>query len=141
MKENLATSSSKSRVDIENEVFNELMYKGEVPKRPLNYGFGAKQSDIFGVQGMLRKEGFNHANYSAVEVENLKLELSTVKKDLEGKLDETTRTFKMVASHLADILKEMRNGNASSEVLDGAEAAINLVKSQIPDVPCGNGSK
>ncbi|KAL2894657.1 Zygote defective protein 12 [Bienertia sinuspersici] len=32
VKECLASSSSKSRVDIENEVFDDLMYNGEVPK-------------------------------------------------------------------------------------------------------------
>ncbi|KAL2898182.1 Succinate dehydrogenase flavoprotein subunit [Bienertia sinuspersici] len=76
VKEYLASSSSKSRVDIKNEVFNDLMYNGEVPKHPLNYGFGVKQSDIFGVQGLLRKEGSSYVNHSAVEMESLKVEIS-----------------------------------------------------------------
>ncbi|KAL2905735.1 Adenylosuccinate synthetase 2 [Bienertia sinuspersici] len=76
-------SSSKSRVDIENEVFNDLMYNGEVPKRPLNYGFGVKQSDIFGVQGLLRKEGSSYVNHSAIEMENLKVEFPAIKKQNE----------------------------------------------------------
>ncbi|KAL2927959.1 S-adenosylmethionine:tRNA ribosyltransferase-isomerase [Bienertia sinuspersici] len=82
VKECLA-SSSKSRVDIENEVFNDLMYNGEVPKRPLNYGFGVKQSDIFGVQGLLRKEGSSYVNHSAIEMENLKVEFPAIKKQNE----------------------------------------------------------
>ncbi|KAL2943606.1 DNA-directed RNA polymerase subunit alpha [Bienertia sinuspersici] len=59
------------------------MYNGEVPKRPLDYGFGVKQSDIFRVQGLLRKEVSNYVNHSAIEIENLKAEFSAVKKQNE----------------------------------------------------------
>ncbi|KAL2943495.1 Glycosyltransferase 25 family member, partial [Bienertia sinuspersici] len=98
VKECLASSSSKSRVDIMNEVFDDLMYNGEVAKRPLNYGFGVKQSDIFGK---------NQA--------------------LETKFDDTAQSFKAIASHLAQVLKEVRNGNASGHLLDAAISAIKLI--------------
>ncbi|KAL2905128.1 Cell division protein FtsB, partial [Bienertia sinuspersici] len=140
VKECLASSSSKSRVDIENEVFDDLMYNGEVPKRPLNYGFGVKQSDIFGVQGLLRKKGSSYVNHSAIEMENLKAEFSAVKKQnedlrqknqaLESKFDDTAQSFKAIASHLAQVLKEVRNGNASEHLLDGADSAIKLIDTQ-----------
>uniref|UniRef100_A0A803N3I5 DUF4218 domain-containing protein n=1 Tax=Chenopodium quinoa TaxID=63459 RepID=A0A803N3I5_CHEQI len=67
------SSSSIPKIDIEIEVFNQLMYQGEIPKRPLNYGFGVKQSYIFGVEGHLRKEGSNYVNNSDMEVEKLKV--------------------------------------------------------------------
>uniref|UniRef100_A0A803MZB6 Uncharacterized protein n=1 Tax=Chenopodium quinoa TaxID=63459 RepID=A0A803MZB6_CHEQI len=51
-----SSSSSIPKVDIENEVFNQLMYQDRTPKHPLNYVFGVKQSNIFGVEGYLRKE-------------------------------------------------------------------------------------
>ncbi|XP_056688500.1 uncharacterized protein [Spinacia oleracea] len=135
VQENLASSStSKSKVEIENEVFNELMYGGEVLKRPLNYGFRVKQSDIFGVEGLLRKEGSSYLDNSDIEMENLKVELSVVKKQnedlaqhnqvLDNKFDETTKTFKMIASYFGQVLKEVRKGNVSSDLLDGAESAI-----------------
>ncbi|KAL2900492.1 Zygote defective protein 12, partial [Bienertia sinuspersici] len=140
VKECLASSSSKSRVDIENEVFDDLMYNGEVPKRPLNYGFGVKQSDIFGVQGLLRKKGSSYVNHSAIEMENLKAEFLAVKKQnedlrqknqaLESKFDDTAQSFKAIASHLAQVLKEVRNGNASAHLLDGADSAIKLIDTQ-----------
>ncbi|KAL2942817.1 Zygote defective protein 12, partial [Bienertia sinuspersici] len=140
VKECLASSSSKSRVDIENEVFDDLMYNGEVPKHPLNYGFGVKQSDIFGVQGLLRKEGSSYVNHSAVEMENLKVEFSDVKKQnedlrqknkaLESKFNDTAQYFKEIASHLEKVLKEVRNGNALAHLLDGAESAIKLIDTQ-----------
>ncbi|KAL2901411.1 Phenylalanine--tRNA ligase beta subunit, partial [Bienertia sinuspersici] len=141
VKECLASFSSKSRVDIENEVFDDLMYNGEVPKRPLNYGFGVKQSDIFGVQGLLRKKGSSYVNHSAIEMENLKAEFSAVKKQnedlrqknqaLESKFGDTAQYFKAIASHLAQVLKEVRNGNASAHLLDGADSAIKLIDTQV----------
>ncbi|KAL2938316.1 Zygote defective protein 12 [Bienertia sinuspersici] len=141
VKECLASSSSKSRVDIENEVFDDLMYNGEVPKRPLNYVFGVKQSDIFGVQGLLRKKGSSYVNHSAIEMENLKAEFSAVKKQnedlrqknqaLESKFDDTVQSFKEIASHLAQVLKEVRNGNASAHLLDGADSAVKLIDTQV----------
>ncbi|KAL2936792.1 Heme oxygenase 1 chloroplastic, partial [Bienertia sinuspersici] len=120
VKECLASSSSKSRVDIENEVFNDLMYNGEVPKHPLNYVFGVKQSDIFWVQGLLRKEGSSYVNHSAVELENLKVTFSVVKKQNED-LQQKKSSFRV---------QEVRNGNASTHLLDGTESAIKLVDSQ-----------
>ncbi|KAL2934143.1 Cell division protein FtsB, partial [Bienertia sinuspersici] len=127
VKECSASSSSKSRVDIENEVFDDLMYNGE-------------QSDIFGVQGLLRKKGSSYVNHSAIEMENLKAEFSAVKKQnedlrqknqaLESKFDDTAQSFKAIASHLAQVLKEVRNGNASAHLLDGADSAIKLIDTQ-----------
>ncbi|XP_056694422.1 uncharacterized protein [Spinacia oleracea] len=125
-----------SRVEIENTVFTELIYKGEVPKRPLNYGFGVKKSDIFGVEGVLRKEGSTCVSNNAMEMENMKGELSIVKKQnadlaeqnqvLNSKFDETTQSFKMIASFLGQVLKEVRKGNVSSALLDGAESTIHM---------------
>ncbi|KAL2930118.1 GTPase Obg, partial [Bienertia sinuspersici] len=107
VKECLASSSSKSRVDIENE-----------------------QSDIFGVQGLLRKKGSSYANHSAIEMENLKAEFSAKNQALECKFDDTAQSFKAIASHLAQVLKEVRNGNASAHLLDGADSAIKLINTQ-----------
>ncbi|KAL2931461.1 Mannan endo-1 4-beta-mannosidase 7, partial [Bienertia sinuspersici] len=119
VKECLSSSSSKSRVDIENEVFDDLMYNGEVPKRPLNYGFGVEQSDIIGVQGLLRKEGSSYVNHSAIEMENLKAEFSTVKKQNEDLRKKSSLR-----------VQEVRNGNASAHLLDGADSAIKLIDTQ-----------
>ncbi|KAL2895113.1 Ankyrin repeat domain-containing protein 36B [Bienertia sinuspersici] len=57
VKECLASSSSKSRVDIENKVFDDLMHNGE--------------------------KGSSYVNHSAIEMENLKAEFSAVKKQNE----------------------------------------------------------
>lgn len=78
-------------------------------------------------------------NDIATEMENLKVELSVVKKQnedlaqhnqvLDNKFDETTKTFKMIASYFGQVLKEVRKGNVSSDLLDGAESAILMVSS------------
>ncbi|KAL2938207.1 Adhesion G protein-coupled receptor B1 [Bienertia sinuspersici] len=83
VKECLASSSSNSRVDNKNEVFNDLMYNSDVPKLPSNYGFGVKQRDIIGVQGLLRKEESSYVKHSVVEMENLKVQFSAIKKQNE----------------------------------------------------------
>lgn len=122
------------------------MYNDEVPKRPLNYGFGVKQSDIFGVQSILRKEKSSYVNQGTVEVENLKAELSALKKQnedlqqknvvLETKFNETTHTFKAVAAQLGQVLKAVRNGSAPSQLIDGAEAALFVVNSEVNVFSC-----
>uniref|UniRef100_A0A803N9C3 Uncharacterized protein n=1 Tax=Chenopodium quinoa TaxID=63459 RepID=A0A803N9C3_CHEQI len=119
--------------DIENEVFNQLMYQGEIPKRPLNYGFGVKQSDIFGVEGHLRKEGSNYVNNSDMEVEKLKVALLDMKKQNEDHAEQNKilgTKFDAVGSMMAQVLKETRSGNVSSEVIDNA---IQLLDSQHHD--------
>ncbi|KAL2897929.1 Glutamate-1-semialdehyde 2 1-aminomutase [Bienertia sinuspersici] len=90
--------SSKSRIEIENEVFNDLMYNG-----------------------LLRKEGSSYVNHSAYEMENLKNAFSAIKKQnedlqqknqaLESKINDMAQSSKVITSHLAQVLKEVRNGN------------------------------
>ncbi|KAL2899789.1 WD repeat-containing protein 20-like protein, partial [Bienertia sinuspersici] len=105
----------------------------------LRMSFGVKQSDIFGVQGLLRKEGSSYVNHSAVQMENLKVEFSAVKKQnedlrqknlaLESKFDDTAQSFKAIASHLAQVLKEVRNGNPSTS-FGRCKSAIKLIDTQ-----------
>lgn len=52
-----APSSSKERVAIENEVFNELMYSDD-DQRPIGYGSGVSRNKVFGIGAELRKRGF-----------------------------------------------------------------------------------
>ncbi|KAL2924276.1 DNA replication licensing factor mcm4 [Bienertia sinuspersici] len=50
-------NSSCSSVDVEDEAFHDLMNGGDIPERPQGFGFGVKKSDVYGVRGLLRKEG------------------------------------------------------------------------------------
>ncbi|CAO2823406.1 unnamed protein product [Amaranthus hypochondriacus] len=113
-------SSSKSQVEIENSVFNDLMYGEKTPKRPLNYGFGVKQSDVFGPQSLVSRERHEEANNLNVEMESLRAENRAI-----------LASFKSVTSGFAEVLKAIRNGNVSSQILDLAESTLNANNHEI----------
>lgn len=135
----LANSSSpKSRVDVENDVFNNLMYEEEIPKRPVGFGFGVNSSSVFGVHGELRKSGYNCANNSHLEVALGNLakqnhELQKKNEALESKFDQNQQ-------FLMSILNEMRNcsGCVSCEVLDAAHLSLHRCNSQVQDKSGGD---
>ncbi|KAL2902377.1 Fanconi anemia group C protein [Bienertia sinuspersici] len=53
-----SSSSSKPQIEVEDEVFNELMYdKDNSNQKQVGYGFGVKLSDVMGVHALLRKKG------------------------------------------------------------------------------------
>ncbi|KAL2938076.1 Zygote defective protein 12 [Bienertia sinuspersici] len=74
-------------------------------------------------------------------MENLKAEFSAVKKQnedlrqknqaLESKFNDTAQSFKVIASHMAQNLKEVQNENASTHHLDGADSVIKLIDTQV----------
>ncbi|KAL2904374.1 4-hydroxy-3-methylbut-2-en-1-yl diphosphate synthase [Bienertia sinuspersici] len=70
------TDSSKSRKEVENEVFESLMYGGEPPKRPRGFGFGVGKSNRYGVHGLLRKEGYGKVQKRPLDNENVNLTMS-----------------------------------------------------------------
>uniref|UniRef100_A0A803MPA1 Uncharacterized protein n=1 Tax=Chenopodium quinoa TaxID=63459 RepID=A0A803MPA1_CHEQI len=47
-----------SEQELEDEAFQQTMCRDEIPNRPVGYGLGVKKGDIFGVCGVLRKEGW-----------------------------------------------------------------------------------
>ncbi|KAL2934932.1 putative receptor protein kinase ZmPK1 [Bienertia sinuspersici] len=52
-----SSSSLKPRIEVEDEVFNELMYdKDNSNQNPVGYGFRVKRSDVMGVHALLRKK-------------------------------------------------------------------------------------
>jgi len=105
VQERLLSSPSKTQAEIENEVFDELMYEEDNPKRPVGFGFNVDRSDVFGVNGVLRKRGCTfHDN--DIELKRVKEELASQK------------------SMFLLILKAMRNGQITNDVLDATEAAL-----------------
>uniref|UniRef100_A0A803KV17 Uncharacterized protein n=1 Tax=Chenopodium quinoa TaxID=63459 RepID=A0A803KV17_CHEQI len=46
-----------SEQELEDEAFQQTMYRDEIPNRLVGYGLGVKKGDIYGVRGVLRKEG------------------------------------------------------------------------------------
>ncbi|KAL2924259.1 Suppressor of IKBKE 1 [Bienertia sinuspersici] len=103
-------NSSSSSVDVEDEAFHFLMNGGDIPERPQGFGFGVKKSDVYGVRGILRKQGYRKTN-EVLKKEN---------RELSMKNDENTRTLKTVLTQFSQILDAVRKGKASVELIDDA---------------------
>ncbi|KAL2903867.1 MAGUK p55 subfamily member 4, partial [Bienertia sinuspersici] len=119
------TDGSKSRKEVENEVFESLMYGGEPPKRPRGFGFGVVKSNIYGVHGLLRREGRGKVHKRPLDNENVKLTMSEnaelVKRNevLEERLNQNTML-------LMSLLEGMRNGKPSTELIDAAQTSLRI---------------
>ncbi|KAJ8425209.1 hypothetical protein Cgig2_011798 [Carnegiea gigantea] len=94
--------SNQSKVEIENEVFDELMYEEENPKRSISFGFNVDQSDVFGVNSILKNSGYVFPDNN--------MELKCVKEELAS----------LKAMFLL-MLKAERNGKITNEFLDATE--------------------
>ncbi|KAJ8441165.1 hypothetical protein Cgig2_024894 [Carnegiea gigantea] len=103
----LSSSPSKTQVEIENELFDELMYEEENPKRPIDFGFNVDRSDVFGVNSILRKRGYIFPDNN--------MELKRVKE----KLASQKAMFLLM-------LKAVHNGKITDEFLDATEAALRI---------------
>ncbi|KAL2930825.1 Otolith matrix protein 1 [Bienertia sinuspersici] len=71
---------TKSELELENEAFEETMYHDEIPDRPLGYGLGVKKGDIYGVRGVLRKEGYGKVHRRNIIMDSVKQEMTTLHK-------------------------------------------------------------
>ncbi|KAL2943401.1 hypothetical protein RDABS01_031749 [Bienertia sinuspersici] len=90
-------NSSCSSVDVEDEAFHDLMNGGDNPERPQGFGFGVKKSDVYGVRGLLRKEGSKKVKTRCVDFDvNVKKNevLEKENRELSRKNDEYTKTLK-----------------------------------------------
>ncbi|KAJ8441793.1 hypothetical protein Cgig2_021483 [Carnegiea gigantea] len=115
----LSSSPSKTQVEIENEVFDELMYEEENPKRPIGFGFNVHRSDVFGVNNILRKRGYIFPDNN--------MELKCVKEELASQ-----------KAMFLLMLKAVHNGKITDEFLDVIEAALRMAGDQVPQGSSGN---
>ncbi|KAJ8432893.1 hypothetical protein Cgig2_014480 [Carnegiea gigantea] len=114
VQERLLTSSpSKTQVEIENKVLDELKYEEENPKRPIGFCFNVDRSDVFGVNAVLRKRGHTFPDNN-MEVKRVKEELASQK-----------------AMFLL-MLKAVRNGKITDEFLDVTKATLRMAGDQVP---------
>ncbi|KAL2900032.1 hypothetical protein RDABS01_025114, partial [Bienertia sinuspersici] len=95
-----SSSSSKPQIEVEDEVFNELMYdKDNSNQKPVGYGFGVKRSDVMGVKFARHKK----------ETANLKMRLS---------------------SSVSDLLTAVQSGRVSPETLAATNSALRTITAQ-----------
>ncbi|KAL2898071.1 Inosine triphosphate pyrophosphatase [Bienertia sinuspersici] len=124
------TDGSKSRKELENEVFESLMYGGEPPKRPRGFGFGVVKSNIYGVHGLLRKEGHGKVHKRPLENENVNLTMAKnaelVKRNevLEEKVNQNTML-------MMSLLEATRNGKPSTELIDAAQSSLRIANPKV----------
>ncbi|KAL2896242.1 DNA replication licensing factor mcm4, partial [Bienertia sinuspersici] len=122
-------NSSCSSVDVEDEAFHDLMNGGDIPERPQGFGFGVKKSDVYGVRGLLRKEGSKKVKTRCVDFDvNVKKNevLEKENRELSRKNDEYTKTLKAVVTQFSQILDVVRNGKASVQLIDAAQSALHM---------------
>ncbi|KAJ8429361.1 hypothetical protein Cgig2_021332 [Carnegiea gigantea] len=90
------TTDSSSAKEVENEVFNELMYGSQSDQdkkhqRVVGYGMVVNYSKIFGVEGEIRKRGLmSRDNSTEEEVVKLKAEVSCLQSQLNAQTEQIT---------------------------------------------------
>ncbi|KAK9666055.1 hypothetical protein RND81_14G156600 [Saponaria officinalis] len=147
----LALFFTKSRVQIENEAFNKLMYGDDVPKRPLGYGYGVKQSDVYGVHGILRKERFygdGDGDNNALALQRMEKVVADLKdenkglvkdhEELKTKFDESNFLMKKMTSQFGQILDVLGTGKAPVGFLDIAKKVLHTSNSEVFDFVSGS---
>ncbi|KAL2922944.1 CRISPR-associated endoribonuclease Cas13a [Bienertia sinuspersici] len=89
------------------------MYGGEPPKRPQGFGFVVVKSNIYGVHGLLRKEGHSKVHKMPLENENVNItvaknaELVKQNEVLEERVNQNTML-------IMSLLEAMCNGKPST---------------------------
>ncbi|XP_021719140.1 uncharacterized protein LOC110686853 [Chenopodium quinoa] len=69
-----------SEQELEDEAFQQTMYGNEIPDHPVGYGQGVKKGDIFGVRGVLRKEGYGKVQKRTIVMDSVKEEVNALHK-------------------------------------------------------------
>ncbi|KAL2923010.1 Fanconi anemia group C protein, partial [Bienertia sinuspersici] len=117
-----SSSSSKPRIEVEDEVFNELMYdKENSNQKPVGYGFGVKRSDVMGVHALLRKKGI--ASEMNNDNNDLKVKFARHKK-------ETANLIMRLSSSVSDLLTAVQSGHVSPETLAATNSALRTITAQ-----------
>ncbi|KAL6565440.1 hypothetical protein OROHE_004495 [Orobanche hederae] len=116
--ERLANSSpSKSRINIENDVFNDLMYENDNPKRLVGYGLGVDKSSVFGVQGELMKRDNNCSNtdssVASFLLQKNNQELYRRNKMLELKIDQSNQSILQSNQLMLQLLNAVSSGQVT----------------------------
>ncbi|KAL2923204.1 Aspartate carbamoyltransferase [Bienertia sinuspersici] len=65
----LSAPSTSCAEDLEDEAFHDVLNGGKILERPQGFGFGVKRSDVYGVHGLVRKEGYGKCKMKFVEVD------------------------------------------------------------------------
>ncbi|KAL2904883.1 putative vesicular glutamate transporter vglu-3, partial [Bienertia sinuspersici] len=116
---------------LEDEAFHDVLNGGKIPERPQGFGFRVKRSDVYGVRGLVRKEGYGKGKMKFVEVDlnsnsspcnKKKEDLEKRNEELSMKYNENNNLLKTVVTQFSEFLDVMRNGNASVQLIDAPQS-------------------
>ncbi|KAL2943912.1 External alternative NAD(P)H-ubiquinone oxidoreductase B4 mitochondrial [Bienertia sinuspersici] len=150
----LFAPSTSCKEDLEDEAFHDVMNGGKIPERPQGFGFGVKRSDVYGVRGLVRKEGYSKGKMKFVELDlnsnsspcnKKKEDLEKRNEELSMKYNENNNLLKTVVTQFSEFLDVMRNGNASVQLIDAAQSTLAMATQQVDashnDAPRDDGSR
>ncbi|KAL2894246.1 putative vesicular glutamate transporter vglu-3 [Bienertia sinuspersici] len=135
----LSAPSTSCKEDLEDEAFHDVMNGGKIPERPQGFGFGVKRSDVYGVRGLVRKEGYSKGKMKFVELDlnsnsspcnKKKEDLEKRNEELSMKYNENNNLLKTVVTQFSEFLGVMRNGNASVQLIDAAQSTLAMATQQ-----------
>ncbi|KAH9615995.1 hypothetical protein KSS87_001072 [Heliosperma pusillum] len=95
--------------------------RGDIPKRPVGYGFGVKQSDLFGVRSILRKEKFQNDENDSLALQNMEKKMANLTETNEGMLKQNQDILKMYNKNndlLKNVLDVLSTGKTPTRVLN-----------------------
>ncbi|KAL2926171.1 Enolase [Bienertia sinuspersici] len=131
---------TKSQLELENEAFEEIMYQDEIPDRPVGYGLGVKKGDIYGVRGVLRKEGYGKIQRNivldsfkeemvALHKKNDKLEKE--KEKLKDQVQQNNFLFKTLIGQFSQVVSAVRQEKSSPELLNCTQELLGMAHQQV----------
>uniref|UniRef100_A0A803N1L1 Uncharacterized protein n=2 Tax=Chenopodium quinoa TaxID=63459 RepID=A0A803N1L1_CHEQI len=95
-----------SEQELEDEAFQQTMYGNEIPDRPVGYGLEVKKGDIFGVRGVLRKEGYGKVQKRNIVMDSVKEEVNALHKKNDT-LSQENEKMKDRVGHNSLLLKAL----------------------------------
>ncbi|KAL2904435.1 Aspartate--tRNA(Asp/Asn) ligase, partial [Bienertia sinuspersici] len=131
---------TKSQLELENEAFEEIMYQDEIPDRPVGYGLGVKKGDIYGVHGVLRKEGYGKIQrnilldsfkeeMAALHQKNDKLEKE--KEKPKDQVQQNNFLFKTLIGQFSQVVSAVRQEKSSPELLNCTQELLGMAHQQV----------
>lgn len=130
-----------SEQELEDEAFQQTMYGNEIPDRPVGYGLGVKKGDIFGVRGVLRKEGYGKVQKRTIVMDSVKEEVNALHKKndtlsqenekLKDEVGHNNLLLKALVGQFSQIVGAVRQGNASPGLLNKASEFLGKAKHQV----------
>ncbi|KAL2927414.1 hypothetical protein RDABS01_001792 [Bienertia sinuspersici] len=107
----LSAPSTSCKKDLEDEAFHDVMNGGKIPERPQGFGFGVKKSDVYGVRGLVRKEGYSKGKMKFIELDlnsnsspcnKKKEDLEKRNEELSMKYNENNNLLKIVVTQFSE---------------------------------------